>query len=221
MSYFLDSIGARQLTVVNDAFVANGTYLNGDSKTKVDDVAFSRAWRAEDTGAGVGADFLPQWGTTDWTMILALDSVSNFNPTGFATYRAWGLNDGSYANSPLYLRSNTSTTMRLVVEHSGTSLLNFTIPKTLMVVRIESSDTSAGVMDSWSNGVPYLAQTAHGATSASSNAGGVTMMQYGGKYTTNDYGMLGDVSVNKLAIVHSWITDQEIRDMAIALGVRQ
>ena len=218
MSYFLDAVGARQCTIINDGWSDDTDLPNGDD-TVVEDGTQSRAYRAEDTDGSYHSTFLPQWGVTDWTMNVYLSAPGNFNPSGFTNYRVWGLNDASYLNSPMYICSNASTSLRLDIA-TAPSTLQFTLAKGLNTIRVESSDTSTGVAQQFLNGRSVAAEAAHSKTGMAITPT-TTMMQFGGKYSTNDYGIIGGVKVAKLWITHEYLSHQKIRDLAIELGVFQ
>jgi len=216
MTYFLDAIGARQCTVDNDGFADGGDFPNGDDTVFTDDTLASRAWRAYDTDGSYDATFLPQWGTTDYTISFYLGSGANFNPSGFPSYRAMSVANADQSNVPLYLSSSTSTTMNLVFQTAPTQL-TLVAYKGLNTYVIESSDTSTGTYRQYLDGRRIIDDTAHSKTGWSS-LGTMTNFQLGGRYGASDYGMLGDVQVNKLWISHSMPTHAEIRDLAISLG---
>lgn len=207
MTTFTDVISSRALAPVNDTMVA-GSLIGASGQEYIqEDGSASRAWRHEDTAAGLEADFLPDWGVTDWTMAMYTSATSNYNPSGFSTYRAWSLCEGTYTTSPLYLRSNTSTTLRLVIDNA----VNVDIPRGWVVVRLESSNLAGGVVQRMTEG-RQGADTAHGQGSAPARTT-PTIHQLGGKYTTNDYGIIGNMRFAHFWIAHEWVPTDELREM--------
>ena len=207
MTTFTDAIGGRTLAPVNDTMIAGALIGSSDQEYIEEDGSASRAWRHEDTASGLVGDFLPNWGTTDWTMGLYVSSPGSYNPSGFPTYRAWSLCDSGYANSPLYLRSNTTSTLGLVID----TVAMQTISKGWNVIRLESSNMTDGVVQRVFNG-RQGASAAHGVGSTPSRTT-PTIHQLGGKYTTNDYGILGGVRFSNFWIAHEWVSNDELREM--------
>lgn len=221
MTYFLDAVGSRQMTVITDAFALRSTNLpNGDPVIEETNGA-SRSYRAVDSGAGVAAAYLPNWGTTDWTFMVMLHANGNLNPDGFSNYWCCAATDSSYLNPTLRIFAIDDEAWRLSVWAltgvANVDLNNFSQDiDVLWVVRCESSNLSGGRIEAWRNG-RRVSDNAHGITAA--GRASASLFQWGGRNGTNNYGVLNSELLAKLAVCHAWIPDEEIIELAEEMGV--
>tara|TARA_R110000868_G_C10944862_1_gene767369 strand:- start:161 stop:832 length:672 start_codon:yes stop_codon:yes gene_type:complete len=220
MTHFLDSIGGRQLTIITDGFTTTEVLDNGDTSYQEDGLQ-SRAYRAVDSGAGAYIDYLPHWGTDDWTFFALMKASSSLNPTGFPNYNFTAATDTGYNNPRFAAYATGSYKPQFALYGAGASptmafLMQIANNERLCMWRVESSNLAGGVHDGLMDGRKSTAPVGHGCTTVPASQ--TTYFQWGGRSGASDFGVLNMRLFSKVGFVHSWVSDETAALMAEEMG---
>lgn len=220
MTSFSEVASGRSLTVVGDSFNTTAALPNGDTVVRETGSA-GRAYRAIDNAAGVDNAYLPRWGTSDYTLMMALrKGASGLNPDGFANYWAFACTDGAYGNARLSAYASAATTLTVAIEGAAGSF--GAVPSgafSLYALVIESANLAGGRVRVWRNGYPLTSSAAHGRVAPPTRSGTGAIFQRGGRNGANDFGVLNMDYVGKLAVFHRALTPVELMASARLLGM--